>query len=396
MAYIQPSLFGKTSQELFHQETGWISTPFLKRSQTPKFQCLVLDDGQTPEWFESPEVAVTSHGASWTPNIGELPNAAVESSLSQILEQNVPPKYFLSAKACKGILNRAERRGKELPLMLKSALLQRCEGTKGDPFDGKGALISSEKSFTLGTSNDQTLIVQNDPQVWSACGHGDGETSPTLVGGHAGRTSNTAPVVAAFMGGQGEKAGGLGYQEQMSPTLKASSSGKNQTPSIVYAIEGNGARPSHNGSGFCQNVSPTLNTTERHAVCFEKYRHAEYREGVGTLRRNAGVTEAPLCVAHGQAGAEMAYDLSPTLDCNHEQPYIVQEEPTLVVRRLTPRECERLMNFPDDWTLHGHDGKQISDSERYRALGNSICSCCIEHITAAIAATEEPREGENT
>jgi hypothetical protein len=42
--------------------------------------------------------------------------------LSQILEAHVPEKYSLSAQACRGILNRAQRRGKELPPMLKEAL----------------------------------------------------------------------------------------------------------------------------------------------------------------------------------------------------------------------------------------------------------------------------------
>jgi hypothetical protein len=42
--------------------------------------------------------------------------------LSQILEANAPEKYYLSPKACAGILRRAEKRGKELPPMLKEAL----------------------------------------------------------------------------------------------------------------------------------------------------------------------------------------------------------------------------------------------------------------------------------
>lgn len=60
-----------------------------------------------------------------------------------------------------------------------------------------------------------------------------------------------------------------------------------------------------------------------------------------------------------------------------------------VVRRLTPLECERLQGFPDNWTLIGEwdeekqeyfyigtDGKRkkVSDSARYKALGNSICT----------------------
>ena len=63
-------------------------------------------------------------------NTGESPSAAVESTLSSILEANVPERYYLSAKACEGILRRAERRGKELPPMLKAALEQMIEREK--------------------------------------------------------------------------------------------------------------------------------------------------------------------------------------------------------------------------------------------------------------------------
>lgn len=57
-------------------------------------------------------------------NTGESPNAAVESTLSSILQVNVPETYYLSARACEGILRRAERRGKQLPAILKEALEQ--------------------------------------------------------------------------------------------------------------------------------------------------------------------------------------------------------------------------------------------------------------------------------
>jgi DNA (cytosine-5)-methyltransferase 1 len=43
------------------------------------------------------------------------------------------------------------------------------------------------------------------------------------------------------------------------------------------------------------------------------------------------------------------------------------------VRRLTPRECERLQSFPDDFTRWDAEGKEISDSARYRMLGNAVC-----------------------
>lgn len=60
-------------------------------------------------------------------NIGESPNVGVDSTLSQILEATVPEKYYLSVKACEGILRRANRRGKKLPEMLQLALEQQIE-----------------------------------------------------------------------------------------------------------------------------------------------------------------------------------------------------------------------------------------------------------------------------
>lgn len=56
------------------------------------------------------------------PNSGESPSEERGSTLSLILEANVPEKYSLSRKACEGILRRAEKRGKILPEMLKEAL----------------------------------------------------------------------------------------------------------------------------------------------------------------------------------------------------------------------------------------------------------------------------------
>lgn len=55
-------------------------------------------------------------------NTGEFPSAAAGSTLWQILEEDAPERYYLSAKACEGILRRAERRGKALPKMLREAL----------------------------------------------------------------------------------------------------------------------------------------------------------------------------------------------------------------------------------------------------------------------------------
>ena len=69
-------------------------------------------------------LSAKSHGGYWTHNIGECPNVAVESSLSRILQplEDVQEKYYLSPRACAGILRRAKERGKELPEELRIAL----------------------------------------------------------------------------------------------------------------------------------------------------------------------------------------------------------------------------------------------------------------------------------
>lgn len=61
-------------------------------------------------------------GAFSTRSFGESPKDERGSHLSQILEDSPHPKYYLSAKACAGILNRADRRGKILPPKLREAL----------------------------------------------------------------------------------------------------------------------------------------------------------------------------------------------------------------------------------------------------------------------------------
>ena len=60
----------------------------------------------------------------------------------------------------------------------------------------------------------------------------------------------------------------------------------------------------------------------------------------------------------------------------------------MTVRRLTPRECERLQGFEDDFTLipwRGKPADQCPDGPRYKALGNSMAVNCMEWIGERIA-----------
>lgn len=61
----------------------------------------------------------------------------------------------------------------------------------------------------------------------------------------------------------------------------------------------------------------------------------------------------------------------------------------MVVRRLTPTECERLQGFPDGWTAYDSDGQPVSDSARYRMLGNAVAVPVAEWIGRRILATVE-------
>ena len=127
MENTQLSLFGKTSPEhsaATKETTSELSWKNLSKSSSRQPLCLRFrrTDGHMPT------VTVETDGALLTEfltlNTGECPSVAVESTLSSILEGNAPVKYYLSAKACEGILRRSKRRGKELPEMLRIALEQ--------------------------------------------------------------------------------------------------------------------------------------------------------------------------------------------------------------------------------------------------------------------------------
>lgn len=77
------------------------------------------------DWGNS---GIGTHIGCLTLNTSESRNDAEECSLSDILVTgDVPPQCFLSAEACAGILRRAERRGKQLPEILRAALLRSAE-----------------------------------------------------------------------------------------------------------------------------------------------------------------------------------------------------------------------------------------------------------------------------
>lgn len=345
-------------------------------------------------------------------------SGAEESRLSLILEEQAHQRYYLGSRACEGIIRRAERRGKELPHMLKTALEQ---------------MIEEDKSATLATNNDQHLFqpMSLKEENWAESGvknalrAGESKVSHCIVGrlildDQGGsqisvRTDGKSPTLlaemhgnipavlesAGFKAGNGAKANGIGWEEEVAPTLASSPSGTNQVPAVVYR---KGTRP-HSAE------EP------------QKWEEAEVANTLNAF--DTGETRASelICyaVGNGQLNQISMSEVGNTLDCMHDKQAVLVEDnvepisidrayfnqgqnakydpqfytdgtvPTLVargpsavqvryiVRRLTPMECERLQGFPDGWTDIGDwvDSKgknhKAADSPRYKALGNSIC-----------------------
>ena len=129
--FAQDTWSGKTSPEPSAAETQKERTlqPSSKKSsksQNREPLCLCVfrtADGQNPGAITLKMAPGALLGEYTTRSFGECPREENVSRLSQILEDCPHPKYSLSAKACQGILNRAERRGKKLPEQLEAALV---------------------------------------------------------------------------------------------------------------------------------------------------------------------------------------------------------------------------------------------------------------------------------
>ena len=124
-ANIQDGSVGKTSPAPSPRTRARTSKPSSKRSSAspsrmPRCLCLKRHDGPTPTYTWETDGALRTE--LLTHNTGEFPSEDAASTLSQILQAEVPEKYYLSQKACLGILRRASVRGKELPPVLKAAL----------------------------------------------------------------------------------------------------------------------------------------------------------------------------------------------------------------------------------------------------------------------------------
>lgn len=282
---------------------------------------------------------------------------------------------------------------------------------------GKGALVQEDKSGTLGTGNDQTIFCLQgngiDRADTAGC-NGKGwreDTSYTLNtidrpavcagvrcltpweaqsarvydqdgawhslnANENGGMARDSVLCAGFKAGQGAQAGGIGYSEEVSPTLTAAPSGTNQTPAVVALDMSHACDVIRD----CGEIAPSLQArmgTGGNQVPLT------YQDVTGTLSPGAHSGSYNGQDAYNDmlvcgATPEVAHALRAKASCAYREDAETYPVQNMVVRRLTPLECERLQGYPDGWTDIGEwcDSKgkrhKDADSPRYKALGNSI------------------------
>ena len=186
---------------------------------------------------------------------------------------------------------------------------------------------------------------------------------------------------------------------KVAPTMSARyGTGGNNVPLVeqeadAICIAGNivDRQPQNGGNGLgCQDeLSYTLTATDRHCI-YARQRVDVFKDGevvsTQSARQHKDATDLVVDVAGLDCrNAAENGDLCGTLQKGTSGSSLNSIHPIrngLLIRRLTPLECERLQGFPDGWT----DIPNASDSARYKALGNSVAIPCVEFIMSRIAA----------
>ena len=229
----------------------------------------------------------------------------------------------------------------------------------------QAVITLASKQQALNTGNDIALTVcandYKEPQV--VCVHGTQDPCTTENVAHTLGRNNGQENAVFCLGGLHPHAAVC--NDGTSPTLtSAMGEGGGHIPiintTVVYPLNSMTmlGRPSDDlkprmglGIGQENDPCPTLTKAHSHAVAY-----GIPGNWIGRKPENGGnATEPPL-------------ELSPCL--TKTDIHGVQTQ--MQVRRLTPKECERLQGFPDNYTLIPHKNKLAADSPRYKALGNSM------------------------
>jgi hypothetical protein len=178
---------------------------------------------------------------------------------------------------------------------------------------------------------------------------------------------------------------------QVNPTLSLFDQGDTRATTVAVGFNwqnGGGYGNANDGLGITVEGTGPLQRCNTPAVAFQQNQIGEVRCGniAGTVNTNSNASgrNTPM-VAHALRGE--GFDASED-GTGRGTPLIPQ---AMTVRRLTPRECERLQGFPDDYTLIPWRKKQAEDcpdGPRYKALGNSMAVNCMAWIGERIAAVD--------
>lgn len=290
---------------------------------------------------------------------------------------------------------------------------------------GKGALVQTVKSGTLDTGNDQTIFCMATQQGGAELRMDD--RAPALTAA-AGMSGNNQPVVCAgFKLGNSEQARSIGYAEEQSPTLNAECGGNKPAVLCLNDQGGNVMGVSHDVSGTlraqehghqpsildmshacdvirdCGEVAPSLQARmgtvgNQIPLTYQMQGFGDYREGevASSCKQRDFKDSTDLVCAVDCRNFREGGETNGTLQAksNGGISYNLQNtvRTGMIVRRLTPMECERLQGYPDGWTDIGEwmDSKgkrhKDADSPRYKALGNSIALPFWDFLAKRISA----------
>ena len=181
---------------------------------------------------------------------------------------------------------------------------------------------------------------------------------------------------------------------------------------VTYALPGNwiGRKPENGGNQVKPFVelSPCQTATDVHAVVYEHHaqdsRVKELPEVCSTVTAKYGTGGGNMPIIASSEKQQWPAEVASTLDAHYgdkmgyENQHINSGAPLFVrgkattIRRMTPRECERLQGFPDDYTQISWRGKEPKDcpnGHRYKAMGNSMAVPVMKWIGERINKTEK-------
>lgn len=343
----------------------------------------------------------------------------------------MPQRYYLSPKACAGILRRAEKRGKALPAALAAALRSVAGGGLAHSLRAEGFDASED-----GTGRGTPLVVTVDASHSNHAGHGSHVLSVDLQNVSLGEDV----IALQDVRGMDKKQNGKGWSEDgLAYTVDAVASQGVFCPALSPALKARDFKgPSSDGDGdgaplvVCEplpfDTTQVTSSTNRSnpqpgdpchplaagghppAICYtgdgvvadplSANEHKPYsHEGGNNFRLHNCVDQtSTLAFKAGQSaaswgGCATTEEFSPTLQAQNNGSTAVPAvlRPPGVVRRLTPTECERLQGFPDGFTRIPYRGKaseDCPDAGRYKALGNSMAVPVMRWIGERIALAE--------